>query len=476
MKSEPPFFRRPRVQILLGIFLTLALYFYATLRAGGWLVNLLVILRDGLLCGLFLVAWFIFFAQFILPVEKLSDRIKLLERIVLSYVPEIPALGLKNIHGPAIFIKDGKIIQKVTKTEGEVKEEIQKKGPGVIWLDSASAAVLRTAVKFTRAVGPGIVFTRRFETIAGVVDLHTQKQSIGPAEGEDPFAPKPEGMSEDKFKELQERSRWSSSGMTRDGIEVVANISVVFKIDAEEEKQEGGTNFGFNADAIFKAVANEGINPSAKQDSPHFHVPWNEIPAFIAVDVWREYLRKFTLSQLFEALPNPPADGREERTALQFIGDCLNERLRNANVTLLDDFGRPGGQKIPSREYRLIKDNGIKIVKVNIKKVYFAPSIEEQLIRQWTANWLETARREREQVEQKRSLASHAGVEDALKEFALLASQEITKNPPEHPREGLENLLQDTLKGIIRNPSLYRRLSTEPQDITEMIQWLRENA
>ena len=475
MKNDVPILKRPKVQILVGILVALALYIYAIARAGGFWANLVTVLTDSLICLLFLATWFVFFAQFILPVVKFSDRLKLLERIVLSYIPESKALGLTNIHGPAIFIKDGKIVQKMIKSEGEVKEEIEKKGPGVLWLDSASAAVLRTAVKFTRAVGPGIVFTRRHETIAGVVDLHTQRQSIGPGDADEPFAPRPAAMAEEKYKEQQERARWSTSGMTRDGIEVVASLSVVFKIDADEANREGGTNFGFNPEAVFKAIANEGVNPSLKPDNPHFHVPWNEIPAFIAVDVWREFLRKFTLSQLFDDLPDPSVKSGEKRTALQFIGDCLNERLKHANAAQLDDFGRPTGQKVPSREFQLIKDAGIKVSKVNIRKLYFAAGIEEQLIRQWTANWLESARREREQVEQKRSLAIHTGAEDALREFAILASQEITKNPPEHPREALEGLLQDSLKGIVRNPALYRRLSTEPQDLTEMIQWLREN-
>jgi hypothetical protein len=36
-------------------------------------------------------------------------------------------------------------------------------------------------------------------------------------------------------------------------------------------------------------------------------------------------------------------------------------------------------------------------------------------------------------------------------------------------------LLQDTLRGVIRNTSLYRRLTSEPREITEIIQWLRDN-
>jgi hypothetical protein len=491
MNRELPFLKRPTTQILIGLFAALLLYGFATVRAGGWLANIFTIFGQAFLCALGFILWFVFFLQFILPVRSLSDRGKLLGRIMLYFLGD---------RGPAIFIKDGKIIQKMIKTEGEVQAEIQKHGPGVIWLDPASAVVLRTATRFTRAVGPGIVFTQRGETVASVVDLHLQRQSLGPKESENPFAPKPDDMTDEKYKELQQRVRWATSGMTRDGIEVVAELSVVFKIDADESRKEGGTPFGYNADAVFKAVANEGINPNAKQDSLQYHIPWNELPAYVAVDLWREYLRKFTMNQLFEtvqpdarsveqeaalqhrsstdllfgSLP-PPAAGKipESRTALQFIVDMLNERLKKPETTVLDDFGRPSGQKAPSLEYALIKERGIKIVKASIRKVCLSPGIEEQLIRQWTANWLETARLEREHVEQKRSLAAHAGSEDAQEEFAFRLSREIMKKAPEHPREALELLLQATRKTISRDPALYQRMSTETQEITDIIQWLR---
>jgi hypothetical protein len=53
-------------------------------------------------------------------------------------------------------------------------------------------------------------------------------------------------------------------------------------------------------DAIRRAILAEGINPNAVPDSPRRRVAWNELPAALAVDVWREYAAKFTLDQLFE--------------------------------------------------------------------------------------------------------------------------------------------------------------------------------
>jgi len=465
------------VRIWGGILAFLLIYIILTALQGNWQVHPMRILIDGVLVVLGSVLWLVFFTQFILPVRKLANRVRLLERILIYYVPKFLSLGLVDLHGPAIFIKDGKIVQKSIKKGSRISAEIEKRGPGVIWLDSASAAVLRTPVRFTRAIGPGIVFTGGDETIAGVVDLHSQKHSLGPEENEDPFSSKPADMTEETYKECLDRIRWSTSGMTRDGIEVVAKISVTFKIDADEAKREGNTYFGYNAEAVFKAIANESINPKFDQDSPHFRVAWNERPAPIAVDLWREYLRKFTLSQLFEFL-TPGGEGQDpsrNETALQFIVRMMNERVRHPQASVIDEVGRPTGVKQPSREFQLLKDSGIKMLKVSVKHLCFPPGIEEQLVRQWSAKWLETARWEHEQVEQKRSLASLVGMQDAMREFALESVRELARHPTQQPKEALAMLVQDTLNATRRNPSLYRRLDSEPRELSEMLQWLTEN-
>ena len=53
----------------------------------------------------------------------------------------------------------------------------------MIVLDTASGAVLRNDVAFTRVIGPGLTFTQRSEYLAGAMDLHRQTQpnpALGP--------------------------------------------------------------------------------------------------------------------------------------------------------------------------------------------------------------------------------------------------------------------------------------------------------
>ena len=123
-----------------------------------------------------LVAFLLFFSQFVLPVLNLPERIKAFERLFLYILGD---------HGPAFFIENGELRER--------RIDRSKSGPGVIILDTASAAVLRTPTKYKGAIGPGIAFTEREEIIAGIVDLHIQSQLVGPHQEEDPFAPHRKG-------------------------------------------------------------------------------------------------------------------------------------------------------------------------------------------------------------------------------------------------------------------------------------------
>lgn len=211
---------------------------------------------------------------------------------------------------------------------GNVKEhtgERLKQGPGVLWLDSASAAVTRTAVSIQQTIGPGVHFIRRGEYIAGTVDLHIQSQVIGPKESDRPFAAKRDNQPQEEWDQVQDR-RKQVSALTRDGIEVIPVISISFRVNTGFPKErQPGSRFGYRTgvrrsdrqseekdkDAIRRAILAEGINPNAVADSPRRRVAWNELPAALAVDVWREYAAKFTLDQLFEPTqlvpPAPPA-------------------------------------------------------------------------------------------------------------------------------------------------------------------------
>ncbi len=258
-----------------GIYIT-AMWF-----SGGLTLKAASILRVFFHIILFFILrswWYYFFAQFILPVRTKTDRQKIYERLI------------QNSGGAALFIKDGKLIE----SEGESK----KSGDGVIVLDSASAVVMKKPNKYTKTAGPGVLFTDKGETIAEVpVPLQKLKDSIGPKGDEDPFASKSTHKDIESYAATQRR-RYETSGLTRDAVEIVPNINIIFKIDADPATgNEDGSRFGYNADAVYKAI----WHTTTDHKGNNKNIYWNQLPINLAADLWREYLEKYRFEELFKA-------------------------------------------------------------------------------------------------------------------------------------------------------------------------------
>lgn len=328
-----PFYKRPWFYILIWLVVLLSFYGWQVYTTpADHQVGILDVLFD-LLCvfPIVLIFWMGFFAQFVLPVRSLEDRRKIFDRL---------RTDLFGGHGPAMFIRNGEVI----KREGEEK----KKGPGVLWLDSASAAVTRTAVKIKQTLGPGVHFIDNKEYIAGTVDLHIQSQTI---EVENPFGDQEDDSFENGYTTTQNRRKMVSA-LTRDGIEVVPTISISFRVDTGFPKDgEPGSRFGYRTgitkkgreneekdkESIRRAILGEGVNPNMIEPSQR-RVAWNELPASLAVDVWREYASKFTLDELFKPdqevpspQPEPPQPTDEE------IDPLSQPVLVNSDKTTLQD-------------------------------------------------------------------------------------------------------------------------------------------
>jgi len=550
--DNTPLSKKPWFYIAAWLTVLLVAYGWQIVRMGGFIASEVDIFVDlACIFPLLLVLWMAFFAQFVLPVRSAADRQKIFDRLI-TY--------LFGGHGPAMFIRDGILI----KREGEE----QKRGPGVLWLDSASAAVIRTSTAIKRTIGPGVHFIENKEFIAGIVDLHEQNQSVGPKESDKPFDAKKEGQSDEEYNQIQDR-RKQVSAWTRNGIEVVPNITVRFRVDTGFPKEgQPGSRFGFRTGvtkkdkdyekqdkkAVEKAILGEGINPNAQPDSPRHRVAWNQLPAVLAVDLWREYAAKFTLDELFKpdqvvliAPPTPPHPSEEEfdplsqpvqvspnretmkntmtkvlrfinlrmdwmikrlegkseskppiltspslsmslfsgdkggiktKTALQVISDMVTARLTQPEVDILDDTGLRGEGTIHSKEFDLLKDRGLKVISVSISNPRFNPTVEESIIKTWNATWLNAARAESEQIDRRRNIVEKTAEEKAKRQYADTVSREINelakKGKPE-VKDVLKALILKSHSIILNNEELRRRMTTELQDIEEMVKWVEAN-
>lgn len=269
--------------VVLGVLLA-ATWGYDYVRSGYWQgsvygagLDLLLLLLLGLVC-------LFFFAQFTLPIKTLTNRMRLAGRLWLH------AWGA---HGAALFVRNGRKVER--------QGEAGRAGPGVIWIDTASAALTRTAAGPRQALGPGIHFVENGERIEKTFSLHIQACTVGPGQDEPIFERLEEGASEDERArhDSAEVLRRAVSGLTRDGNEVVPEIRVTFKLDGEPAGLgQAGSHFGFSREAVERAAHGEGltVDPSTSRRAG---VAWNQLPGLIAVDLWREYLAKFTLDDLF---------------------------------------------------------------------------------------------------------------------------------------------------------------------------------
>jgi hypothetical protein len=543
--DDIPFYKRPWAYIAGWLAILLVVYGWQIYRMGGIRSNLFDIFID-LACvfPLLLILWMAFFAQFVLPVRTFRDRQKIFDRLI-TY--------LFGGHGPALFIENGKI--------KEHTGERMKRGPGVLWLDSASGAVTRTAVAIRQTIGPGVHFMSTGEYVAGTVDLHVQVQPVGPKESDKPFESRKEEQAQEEWDQVQDR-RKQVSALTRDGIEVIPNISVTFRVNTGFPKEgQPGSRFGYrmgnrkrdkideekDKEAIRKAILGEGINPNAVLDSPRRRVAWNELPVALAVDVWREYAAKFTLDELFTpSQPAPPAspqlyqpteeevdplsqpiqvganraamqdglarmvrelnlmmsrainyleDGKdsnvrrvlahqpfaqssnekkdpEKETALQVINEMVKARLTQEEVHVLGDHGTRGQGTIPSVEYKLLKERGLEVRSVGISNLRFDPSIENAIIKKWSATWLSNAKAESEQIKRKQNIVETAGSEKAIRQYADFLSKELIQKKPVGVKETLKTLLLRTRARIMTNDQLREHMNEEQQELEDIIRWI----
>lgn len=477
----------PTRQVLFIIFLATILYIFLTVRLGGLTVvdlvygvffaislqfelispNVRAIVFDivVLIIGGTLF-WLIFLGQFVLPVQSLDERKKVIQRLMGT---------LGATPGPALFIRNGEIIEDPKKKD--------RKGPGVIILDTASAAVLHNQSAYTRAVGPGLVFTKQGELIARAIDLHNQVRRLGPkSPDEDPFLEKDEAESEEDFN-FRTTRRLQTSGLTRDGVEVVPNITAVFRLVSS--KSDRGSRFRYNHDSVWQAVSYEAIVPDASKEESRRKEAWDRLPVYVAADLWREFLRKFTLNQLFgfESHAASVDDKGEPIPVLQFIINKVNERLKIALVNELDEVGMPTNRRTSSLEYQKMRERGIQVINASASNLRFDSSVETMLISRWNAKWLDYAKGFKKTVEGRQSNAKLIGEISGQREFAENISPILYDKIKDWQwgqeakislTECVEFLVRSTLDGITRNPSLKSTLADEEAGLLELIEWLHK--
>ncbi|NWF64395.1 MAG: hypothetical protein HXY38_08830 [Chloroflexi bacterium] len=394
-----------------------------------------------------------FFSQFVLPVQAEQDRNEIYTRVN----------NFDGERGPTLFVKNGRVI----KHEGEM----DKRGPGVIVLDTASAVVIQTDNEVIGAAGPGIRFTKANEYITREegVDLRTQWQFIGPQVNEQTLFSLGQSSDAKKNPDSLARSQQATAGLTRDGFEVSATLSIKFRIkqglDQKPASESGVTSqYGYNAAAVLNAVSREVVE-LVTADNKRIRMEWNRLPAHLVVNLWREYVRKFKLEDLFKA---------EGVNGLQTIQEMINRRVKRPTVVNLDDTGIPTGEAVPSLEFRQLEERGLEIMDVRIHNILFDAGIEEQIIKNWNTEWTKIAKREEEQLNEREKLMETTARVEAAKRFAKIATQKFDNPiaPPQDIFATLQALIEPIRETIIIESRANNQIEAETKKLDEISKWM----
>lgn len=379
----------------------------------------------------FLYMWMVS-SQAILPVQNAKEVWRTIWRLLLYIV---------RLHGPAVFVKDGKVIS--------TREDVRS-GPGVIVVDFNSAVVLEETVpppgigraledffhrvqvllgladrpQSPRVFGPGIVFMRKRERIRGTVDLRRQFRVI-------------RGV----------------TAYTRDGIEVYANVNCLFTIgqppDIVEVTYEGRERDADHLRVIrFERVNHDYLRVGSIEDElerndrreihhvshglgerdykpytplppvsnqPEFDrervfaavfaqarsedrvLPWTELPARFAASVFREILSQVRFDELYQLQGRTPGVANYRARLRNTV---RNNGLLSYRMVFLKN-GEPFQKRrvyhvseivvsevFPLMNPKLLRDRGIKVISSNFGDINpVNEAIYHHRLESWRAPW-----------------------------------------------------------------------------------------
>lgn len=433
-----------------GVIVTLNVVWHIIMWAGGvpinWIVSLVLIVIELGVAFLLLDRLIYFYSQFVLPIQNQKHRQEIYNRVKIFD---------QGKRGPTLFVKNGKVIMH----EGEN----EKRGPGLIVLDTASALVLSTDSEIKDTAGPGIKFTKPNEHVAGSVDLRAQLQFIGP-------------LPDDQFNSDAPKARArheATSGLTRDGFAVTPSISIKFSIKKPLDRNiptESNvvSGYGYDETAVRNAITREVVSLDAKGNSTRME--WNKLPAHLVVNLWREYIRKFKLSDLF-------AMGAPENS-LQMIETMINKRMKNPEVIELDDTGARTSNMQPSLEFQQLQERGLEIMEVHINNILFDNTLEDKIIEQWRADWQANAQSEEKQLIELESLIDTYAREDAGKKFANISTSHYASKVPSsrNPFVALQLLISPIKEELVSGNYEHSEVGDTVRKLESVWKWVMDNS
>lgn len=389
------------------LLLTMLLAHIPLFMPGGTEMLLRAILIDADFMLILLAVCLPFTAQFILPVESPDERAAAVRRLFGHVLGE---------RGPITFVKDGKAV--------EAHDDSKRLGPGVFLVDHASAIVLRTDVQFTRAVGPGVVFTGPGERIAEALDLRRQVRTVP---GEIPAT----GQS-------TEPGAVTSLALTRDGIPVSADLNVTFMLHPGHtgKPREGDdpklSPYEFSNKSAERAVFGHLYGDTGDK-------PWSDLPILFVTDLWREEIKSLQLSALISYVQDAPPPLERVRKSI----------LRKLTMEPFDDS--TGSDQLEAfREAEILRARGIRVLDVSITKLQLPADVRREQNLRWQQRWSGAVQAMLSDAMEKVRLERQQGQEDAdellLKELTRTLSEILAEGRAPGKRDSIGMVIADAAR------------------------------
>jgi hypothetical protein len=376
-----------------------------------------------------LFAGLILISQFVLPVQTMRERREVYDHF-MQYV--------RGNTGPIIFVKDGKIVGR--------KDELRRYGHGVALVDPVSAIVVERAAAqrwwfpavdmdsanahtprpsnsgpaLVRAAGPGIDFIAPGERIVAALDL--RRHSRG--------AP--------------------AKGLTRDGIECSAFITVSFGLDPDPDRRAAGPGaapperaernqpaYQFNRSSAFRAVY--GVALGEKQV-----VEWTELPLMVALERFRDVLSEHKLDDLFQ--PTKP----DVYPFANFHGRV---------VSLV-------------KEAPVLRERGLMVYSVGVASFSLPREVVNQRIRSWQARWQKATIQQEAAVESQSIRTESRWQADAQQVIFKDVKSLLGATEDPLARKALTLSLMKALRRAVADPSYRQRLPAETVRTIESLEGL----
>ncbi|HEC33143.1 MAG TPA: hypothetical protein ENI37_00300 [Chloroflexi bacterium] len=231
--------------------------------------------------------------------------------------------------GPYLLIKEGKIAKGAESVLHRVG------GPGSLVIYHDSAVITERCGKLCRVLGTGFSSLKRFEKVWEIVDLRPQRWVL-PVEG-----------------------------MTREGIPIVCEADISFKIDdrvpdkwgrLQKKQPTHNEPYPYTQEAVFRAATQRWIRePGSKKPT----MDWaGRVMVGFAEGTLRNILAEYRLDWLIAPTESDTEHPREK------IRRRLEEQLRQKAAEI-----------------------GARILSVKLGEIRAAPAVDEQIPRKWIEAW-----------------------------------------------------------------------------------------